>query len=75
VLFGLLAPAGTPPDIVQQLNQAIEEGLRSPQVRSNLEGIGVEARLGTAEDFAAALNVQAREWKTVIDAIGGVQIE
>jgi tripartite-type tricarboxylate transporter receptor subunit TctC len=75
VLFGLLAPAGTPPDIVQQLNQAIEEGLRSPQVRSNLEGIGVEARLGTAEDFAAALDQQAREWKTVIDAIGGVQIE
>jgi tripartite-type tricarboxylate transporter receptor subunit TctC len=75
VLFGLLAPAGTPPAIVLQLNQAIEEGLRSPQVRSNLEGIGVEARLGTAEDFAAALEQQAREWKTVIDAIGGVQIE
>jgi tripartite-type tricarboxylate transporter receptor subunit TctC len=75
VLFGLLAPAGTPPAIVQQLNQAIEEGLHSPQVRSNFEGIGVEARTGTPEDFAAALEQQAHEWKTVIDAIGGVQIE
>jgi tripartite-type tricarboxylate transporter receptor subunit TctC len=75
VLFGLLAPAGTPPAIVRQLNQAINEGLRSQEVRANLEGIGVEARIGTAEDFAVALDVQAREWKTVIDAIGGVQIE
>jgi tripartite-type tricarboxylate transporter receptor subunit TctC len=75
VLFGLLAPAGTPAIIVGKLNRAINEGLRSAEVRSNLEGIGVEARTGTAEDFAAALDLQAREWKTVIDAIGGVQIE
>jgi tripartite-type tricarboxylate transporter receptor subunit TctC len=75
VLFGLLAPAGTPAAIVQKLNQAINDGLGSAEVRSNLEGIGVEARIGTAEDFAAALDLQAREWKTVIDAIGGVQIE
>jgi tripartite-type tricarboxylate transporter receptor subunit TctC len=60
---------------VQQLNQAIEEALRSREVRGNLEGIGVEARTGTAEDFAAALDQQAREWKTVIVVIGGVQIE
>jgi tripartite-type tricarboxylate transporter receptor subunit TctC len=75
VLFGLLAPAGTPAAIVQQLNQAVNDGLRSAEVRTNLEGIGVEARMGTAADFAAALDVQAREWKTVIDAIGGVQLE
>jgi len=75
VLFGLLAPAGTPAGIVQKLNQAINEGLRSAEVRTSLEGIGVEARTGTAEDFAAALDLQAREWKTVIDAIGGVQFE
>jgi tripartite-type tricarboxylate transporter receptor subunit TctC len=75
VLFGLLAPAGTPPAIVRTLNQAINDGLRSAEVRSNLEGIGVEARIGTAEDFAAALEAQTREWKTVIDAIGGVQLE
>jgi tripartite-type tricarboxylate transporter receptor subunit TctC len=70
VLFGLLAPAGTPPIIIQQLNQAINEGLRSPEVRTNLEAIGVEAKIGTAQDLANALAEQAREWKTVIDAIG-----
>jgi tripartite-type tricarboxylate transporter receptor subunit TctC len=70
VLFGLLAPAGTPDPIIQQLNQAINEGLRSPEVRTNLEAIGVEARIGTAQELATALAEQAREWKTVIDAIG-----
>jgi len=70
VLFGLLAPAGTPDAIIQKLNQAINEGLRSPETRANLEAIGVEARIGTAPEFAAALTEQAREWKTVIDAIG-----
>jgi tripartite-type tricarboxylate transporter receptor subunit TctC len=74
VLFGLLAPAGTPVTIIQQLNHAINEGLRSAEVRTNLEAIGVEARIGTAQELAAALAEQAREWKTVIDAIG-VKIE
>jgi tripartite-type tricarboxylate transporter receptor subunit TctC len=74
VLFGLLAPAGTPVGVIQQLNLAINEGLRSAEVRSNLEAIGVEARIGTPQELAAALDAQAREWKTVIDAIG-IKIE
>jgi tripartite-type tricarboxylate transporter receptor subunit TctC len=74
VLFGLLAPAGTPASIIQQLNQAINEGLRSPEVRTNLEAIGVEAKIGTPQELATALAEQAREWKTVID-VTGIKIE
>jgi tripartite-type tricarboxylate transporter receptor subunit TctC len=74
VLFGLLAPAGTPVTVIQQLNLAINEGLHSTEVRTNLEAIGVEARIGTAQELATALAEQAREWKTVIDAIG-IKIE
>jgi tripartite-type tricarboxylate transporter receptor subunit TctC len=70
VLFGLLAPAGTPVTIIQQLNRAINEGLQSAEVRASLDAIGVEARIGTAQEFAAALVQQAREWKAVIDEIG-----
>ena len=70
VLFALLAPAGTPPAIVWQLNEAINEGLRSAEVRTNLEAIGVEARIGTPKELATALADQAREWKAVIDVIG-----
>ena len=70
VLFGLLAPAGTPVAIIQQLNRAVNEGLQSAEVRSSLEAVGVEARLGTAQEFAAALDAQAREWQAVIDETG-----
>ena len=70
VIFGLLAPAGTPVTIVQQLNRAINEGLQSAEVRASLDALGVEARLGTAQEFAAALAEQAREWKAVIDETG-----
>jgi tripartite-type tricarboxylate transporter receptor subunit TctC len=70
VLFGLLAPAGTPAPIVDQLNHAINEGLQTAEVRASLEAIGVEARIGTSGEFRAALIEQAREWKAVIDATG-----
>jgi tripartite-type tricarboxylate transporter receptor subunit TctC len=70
VLFGLLAPAGTPVSIIEQLNRAINEGLQSAEVRASLEAVGVEARIGTAREFAAALAEQAREWKAVIDETG-----
>ena len=70
VIFGLLAPAGTPVTIIRQLNSAINDGLRSAEVRASLDAIGVDARIGTPQEFAAALNEQARQWKTVIDETG-----
>ncbi len=70
VIFGLLAPAGTPLAIVGRLNSAVNDGLKSAEVRASLDAIGVEARMGTPEAFAAMLNDQARQWKSVIDEIG-----
>ena len=74
VLFGLLAPAGTPQAIVMQLNGAINEALQSAEVRASLDGIGVDARIGTPEEFAGALDGQAREWRRVIVETG-IQVE
>jgi tripartite-type tricarboxylate transporter receptor subunit TctC len=74
VLFGLLAPAGTPKTIVMQLNGAINEALQSVEVRASLDGIGVDARIGTPEAFASALDEQASEWKKVIEETG-IQVE
>lgn len=74
VLFGLLAPAGTPQAIVIQLNGAINEALQSAEVRASLDGIGVDARIGTPDEFATALDDQAREWKRVIEETG-IQVE
>jgi tripartite-type tricarboxylate transporter receptor subunit TctC len=70
VIFGLLAPAATPAAIIGRLNSAVNDGLRSAEVRASLNAIGVEARMGTPEEFAAVLDEQARQWKAVIDEIG-----
>jgi len=70
VLFGILAPAGTPEAIIRQLNDVINAGLQSGEVRANLDAIGVEARIGTPEEFAKALAEQEREWKKVIEETG-----
>jgi tripartite-type tricarboxylate transporter receptor subunit TctC len=74
VLFGLLAPAGTPKTIIMQLNGAINEALQSTELRASLDGIGVDARIGTPEAFASALDEQASEWKQVIEETG-IQVE
>jgi tripartite-type tricarboxylate transporter receptor subunit TctC len=74
VLFGLLAPAGTPEVIVERLNAAINEALQSAEVRASLDGVGVEARVGTPRAFAKALDEQALEWKRVIEETG-IQVE
>jgi len=70
VWFGLLAPAGTPATIVGQLNHAVNEGLKSEEVRTSLAKLGIEARIGTAQDFATALSEQVRDWKVIVDATG-----
>ena len=70
VWFGLLAPAGTPPAIVNALNAAVNDGLKSAEVRTSLGELGMQARAGSPQDFATALGEQANEWKTVLDAIG-----
>jgi tripartite-type tricarboxylate transporter receptor subunit TctC len=70
VWFGVLAPAGTPTAIVSTLNAAVNEGLKSAEVRASLAELGLEAKAGSPQDFAAALAEQARDWKTVIDTIG-----
>jgi tripartite-type tricarboxylate transporter receptor subunit TctC len=74
VLFGLLAPAGTSRTIIMQLNGAVNEAIQSPEVRASLNGIGVDARAGTPEEFGHALDEQAREWKRVIEETG-IQVE
>jgi tripartite-type tricarboxylate transporter receptor subunit TctC len=70
VLFGLLAPAGTSKAIVNRLNQAITEGVQSPELRANVASTGMETRTGSALEFAAALAEQVREWNAVVEATG-----
>lgn len=53
--FGLLAPAGTPPAIVQQLNRAMKDVLASPAVLKVFENVGFTAAYSSPEEMAARI--------------------
>lgn len=54
--FGLLAPAGTPNDVVQKINATVVDALKKPEVRKKLESVGAEVELKTPAEFAAMYN-------------------
>ena len=49
----LFAPPGTPPEIVNTLNQALREILAEPDVKKRLLELGIEARASTPEEISA----------------------
>jgi tripartite-type tricarboxylate transporter receptor subunit TctC len=67
---GILVPAGTPPEIVDRLNAAINQGLKSPGMNSNLERLGAEPNPGSPQDFAAFIADETTKWGTIIKASG-----
>jgi len=67
---GLVAPAGTPVDIVNRINAAVQDGLRSPQVLETLGKIGAQADPTSAQAFADFIAVETRRWSAVARTAG-----
>jgi tripartite-type tricarboxylate transporter receptor subunit TctC len=63
---GVFVPHGTPGAIVQKLNAAINEALRSPEVISRFEQLNVETRQNTPEEFRAFVSEQMERWSKVV---------
>jgi tripartite-type tricarboxylate transporter receptor subunit TctC len=68
--FGLLAPAGTPRDIIERLGDASNEALKMPDVISSLEAQGFDRAGGSPEDFAAFIRDDSAKWLRVARAAG-----
>jgi tripartite-type tricarboxylate transporter receptor subunit TctC len=68
--FGLAAPAGVPPQIVQKLHAETVKVLADPEVRQKLEGLGAEVIGGTPEEFVALQHSEAARWGTLIKELG-----
>jgi tripartite-type tricarboxylate transporter receptor subunit TctC len=66
----LFAPAGTPPEIVKTLNQALQEILAEPEVKKRLLELGIEARASTPEEISARLKSDIDKWQKVIEKAG-----
>jgi len=63
---GLLAPAGTPREIVNRMQQEIAKVVRSPEVREKLSASGAEPVANTPEQFGAYLAAEVAKWERVV---------
>jgi tripartite-type tricarboxylate transporter receptor subunit TctC len=68
--FGILAPAGTPREIVERLYEAITRASRSPDVKDKLATMGVELVNSTPAEFAEVIREETARWAKVIKAAG-----
>jgi tripartite-type tricarboxylate transporter receptor subunit TctC len=67
---GLLAPAGTPADIVNRLNAEINASLAASDVRDALRKVGVEPQGGSPQGFASLIADEVEAWKTAAKVAG-----
>jgi tripartite-type tricarboxylate transporter receptor subunit TctC len=63
---GIVAPAGTPKDIVDQLYREIEKILARPDVKDRLAAIGFGVTISSPEEFQVQLKAEAARWAKVI---------
>lgn len=67
---GLVAPVGTPPDIIARLQAAVAKIAASEQMQSRLAGVGSEALGGTSQQFASTLRSQRARWAEILKVSG-----
>ena len=67
---GVVAPAGTPRDVVDILNRAINEGLQSADMKENLIRFSAIAKAGTPQDFAAFMRSELAKWAELVKLAG-----
>jgi tripartite-type tricarboxylate transporter receptor subunit TctC len=70
VWFGVLAPAKTPPEIVQQIHDAYVEVLKIAEVRDALLGQGLEPTVSQPAEFAAFIRAERDKWASIVKLSG-----
>ena len=63
--YGVLAPAGTPKDIVAVLNREINKALAAPDVKDRFASLTLDSTPGTPDDFRKLLVSEDKRWKDV----------
>jgi tripartite-type tricarboxylate transporter receptor subunit TctC len=67
---GVLAPAGTPKEIIARLNAGINTGLNAPEMQARFKQLAAQARPGSPEDFAAFIAQEAPRWAAMAKLSG-----
>ena len=67
---GILAPAGTPKDVVAKLNAEFNKAISAPDVRKKIGDAGIEPGGGTPEQFASYIQSEMKKWEKVAKDAG-----
>jgi len=68
--MGLVAPAGTPPAVVEKIHQDCVKVLAIPEVKAKLANIGMEVIGDSPAEFAATMATERPQWAKVIKDAG-----
>jgi tripartite-type tricarboxylate transporter receptor subunit TctC len=68
--YGLFGPAGVPADVVRRLNDSVNEGLKSEEIRAAIRRIGFEPHEGSPEDFTKLLTNEMKVWIPIVKKTG-----
>ncbi len=68
--YGMVAPVGTPKEIVAKLNQMLVSALRAPEMKVRLDDLGLDPIGNTAEAFAEHVKNEIPRWAKVVKATG-----
>jgi tripartite-type tricarboxylate transporter receptor subunit TctC len=66
--YGILAPAGTPKDIVDRLNKEIARAVVNPKTAQALTNLGLQPYTNTTDEFRALIKLETEKWGKVIKA-------
>ncbi|MFY0479739.1 Bug family tripartite tricarboxylate transporter substrate binding protein [Achromobacter marplatensis] len=67
---GVVAPKGTPAEVVATLNAAIQKALQAPEVRTGLATLGAVPAAGSPDDFKQLIDRETVKWQKIIDNAG-----
>jgi tripartite-type tricarboxylate transporter receptor subunit TctC len=70
VWLGLLAPAGTPREVVQKINAEIAKVLSTPEAKKLMASAGVDVSIAPSEEFGALLRSELDRWGKVVKETG-----
>jgi tripartite-type tricarboxylate transporter receptor subunit TctC len=68
--FGIGVPKGTPREVIEKLNKAVQEAFDDPKVKARLAELGGTALRGTPEDFGKIIAAETEKWKKVVEFSG-----
>jgi tripartite-type tricarboxylate transporter receptor subunit TctC len=68
--YGIAAPAGTPPPILDRLNAALRKALAAPEIEALLINTGAEPLPSTPEEYAADIDREETKWSRIVKAVG-----